>query len=134
MVIAAFVLGRQGGATSASPSARFTLDGATVRDATTGLTWQRAPAPGAMDWEGAKDHCAHQKGGLRLPEIDELAGLVAVTREKPPKDPANFSTTPVDVFWSASAAGRGAAAVVHFSTGRRGTSVISGLNRVRCVR
>jgi eukaryotic-like serine/threonine-protein kinase len=137
VVAAAFAFGRQGApgaASSASAVAgRYTIDGATVRDASTGLVWQRAPAPGNLDWESAKEHCARQKGGFRLPDIDELSGLVPITKASPPADPS-FTTTPADVFWSSSPAGRGAAMVIHFSTGKRGTSVVSGLNRVRCVR
>jgi hypothetical protein len=136
VVVAAFAFGRQGASGAASPtsaaSGRYTFEGATVRDASTGLVWQRAPAPGNLDWESAKEHCARQKG-FRLPDIDELAGLVPLTRVSPPADPS-FTATPADVYWSSSPAGRGAAMVVHFSTGKRGTSVVSGLNRVRCVR
>jgi hypothetical protein len=137
VVALAFVLGRRGGGrapSASSPSGRFTLDATTLRDDETRLTWQRAPAPGSMDWANAKEYCARQRGGLRLPQIEELAGLVAFTSALPPRDAVNFPTTPADVFWSASAAGPGAASVVHFSTGRRATSVISGYNRVRCVR
>ena len=87
-----------------------------------------------MDWASAKAYCGRQGAGFRLPEAEELSGLLAVTATTPPLDPASFPTAAVDVFWSATAAGPGAAAVVHFSTGLRGTSVISGRNRVRCVR
>jgi serine/threonine-protein kinase len=137
LIVAAFALGRQGGASpapAASSAGRFTVDGAVLRDTATGLAWQRSPAPGNLDWESAKEHCARQKGGLRLPEIDELSSLLALGKASPPIDPANFSSTPADVFWSSSPAGRGAAMVIHFSSGKRGSSVVSALNRVRCVR
>jgi eukaryotic-like serine/threonine-protein kinase len=132
VVAVAFVVGR-GSGPAAAPG-RFALDGGTLHDDETGLTWQQKPAPGSMDWASAKAYCSRQSGGFRLPEVDELTGLLAITAVSPPVDPVSFSTTAVDVFWSASAAGPGAASVVHFSTGGRGTSVISERNRVRCVR
>jgi eukaryotic-like serine/threonine-protein kinase len=136
VVVVAFVAGRGSGgeASPAAAASRFQLDAGTLQDDETRLTWQRKPAPGAMDWASAKAYCARQSGGFRLPEVDELIGLLAVRATTPPLDPASFPTAAVDVFWSASAAGPGAAAVVHFSTGLRGTSVISERNRVRCVR
>jgi hypothetical protein len=66
--------------------------------------------------------------------VDELKALLAVAVADPPLDAANFSATPIDVFWSTTAAGPGAAMVVRFSEGRRGTSVITAQNRVRCVK
>ena len=134
LVVVAFVVGRGRAAGTPSPAARFELDGGTLHDEESSLTWQRKPAPGSMDWASAKAYCAHQSGDFRLPEVEELMGLLAVTTATPPLDPASFSTTAVDVFWSGSPAGPGAASVVHFSSGRRGTSVISERNRVRCVR
>ncbi len=106
----------------------------TLYDSETRLTWQRKPAPGATMWADAKEICAHAGNGYRLPEVEELVGLLAVKAVKPALDPAGFPATAVDVFWSGSQAGPGAASVVHFSTGRRATSVISEKNRVRCVR
>jgi hypothetical protein len=132
IVVVAFALGKRGGAT-AGPG-RYQLDASTVYDASSKLTWQRTPAQGTMDWSAAKAWCRGQGGGFRLPEASELVGLLAILDVAPPVDPVAFSTTPVDVFWSASTAGGGAAVVVHFSTGRQGTSSMSGRNRVRCVR
>jgi eukaryotic-like serine/threonine-protein kinase len=138
VVIAAFVLGRGGGShegpAGGDPATRFKVSGDTVYDAQSQLTWQRRPAPGAVDWTSAREYCAHAGHGFRLPEADELAGLLAIKAVSPPVDPAGFPATAVDVFWSGSTAGQGAASVVHFSTGRRATSVISEKNRVRCVR
>ncbi len=134
VVMVAFVVGRGSGPGSGAAAARFALDGGVLYDAEARLAWQRKPAPGSMDWASAKTYCAHQSGGYRLPEVEELTSLLAVTAATPPPDPASFSTTAVDVFWSASAAGPGAASVVHFSTATRGTSVTSERNRVRCVR
>ena len=140
VVILAFAMGRGAAAPSSSsgaaavPSAsRYTLDASTLRDGETKLTWQRSPAPGAMDWAAAKAYCMRQPG-FRLPDVQELVGLLAVTEVTPPLDPTGFPTSAVDVFWSATQPGPGVASVVHFSTGRQATSVVSGRNRARCVR
>ena len=136
IVIAAFVVGR--GRPGASAADRYRLDADTLRDAQTGLTWQRRPAGRTMEWSAAKAHCAGAGSGFRLPEVDELQGLLVVTTLDPPLDAAAFPTTAVDVFWSSAlatgASSTGAAWVVHFSDGRRTTSVVSAKNRVRCVR
>ena len=134
VVIAAFIVGR--GRPGASPPDRYRLDADTLSDAQTGLTWQRRPAAHTMDWSAARAHCAGVGAGFRLPEVDELQGLLAVTTREPPLDPGAFSTAAVDVFWSGARApeGSGAAWVVRFSDGRRATSVVSAKNRVRCVR
>jgi hypothetical protein len=133
LVLGAFVVGR-GRPGASSGAARYTLEADTVRDAETGLTWQRKPAGRAMDWSAAKAFCAVAGAGYRLPGIDELQALLVVTTLDPPLDPAAFPTTPVDVFWSSAPASDGSAWVVHFSDGRRTTSVVSARNRVRCVR
>ncbi len=141
VLIVAFSFGRgqgaakkpEGGAPKPAAS-RFKLAAGALVDAEAGLTWQRTPAPGAMDQSAAKAWCGKQGDGYRLPEIDELGTLVAVAMAEPPIDAANFGTTPVDVFWSSTPAGPGAAMVVHFSDGHRASSVISARNRVRCVK
>jgi serine/threonine-protein kinase len=132
VVLVAFAVGR--GRPGAPAAGRYQLEADTVRDAQTGLTWQRKPAGRTMDWTAARAHCAGAGAGFRLPETDELQGLLAVTTLEPPLDPVSFPTTPVDVFWSSAPASDGSAWVVHFSDGRRTTSVISARNRVRCVR
>jgi serine/threonine-protein kinase len=142
VLIVAFSFGRGRGGAADKPAeeppkpatSRYKLAGDTLVDTEAKLTWQRTPAPGAMDWTAAKAWCSKQGGGYRLPEIEELAGLVAVAAAEPPIDAANFGTTPIDVFWSVTPAGPSAAMVVYFSGGRRGTSTISSRNRVRCVK
>jgi serine/threonine-protein kinase len=131
--VIAYAAGHGGVAAKASP-ARFQLTRDTLYDQETKLTWQRTPAVKTMDWTAAKAHCPRVGPGYRLPEVEELTALLAVAAADPPIDAANFSTTPIDVFWSATAAGPGAAMVVRFSEGRRGTSVITAQNRVRCVK
>lgn len=72
-------------------------------------------------------------GGFRLPEIEELKGLLPILSTDPPVDPEGFTATPIDVFWSATEAGRGTAMVLRFSTASAATSVVTAQNRVRCV-
>ncbi len=78
LVAVAFVVGRGGGSgASSAASRRFELDAGTLYDGDSKLTWQRKPAPGSMDWASAKGYCARQGRGFRLPEVEELTGLLA---------------------------------------------------------
>jgi serine/threonine-protein kinase len=129
VAIVAFGLGRGG-----PPPERFKLDTETLLDAETKLTWQRHPAAAAMDWNAARQHCQRVGGGHRLPTIEELKGLLVVTTREPPLDPASFPTTAIDVYWSSTTAGPGAAWAVHFSNGRTAETAVTARNRVRCVR
>jgi hypothetical protein len=131
LVIVAFGLGR-GRPGEAAAARRFEIVGDTVVDRELKRTWLRRPAPGAMDQRAARKHCTQQ--GYRLPALEELRALFAVTALEPPLDPENFGTSPVDVFWSDSDNGDGTAMVARFSTLTTGPSVISARNRVRCVR
>ncbi|MFT3770829.1 MAG: protein kinase [Minicystis sp.] len=131
VVIIAFGLGRGRGS---PPADRFKLEADTLIDNQKKLTWQRRPASAAMDWAAARAHCQRVGGGYRLPTTDELQSLLDVTTIEPPLDPESFPTTAIDVFWSGSAAGPGAAWAVHFSNGRTAESAVSARNRVRCVR
>lgn len=132
VLIIAFGLGRGRGSPPAPD--RFTLEADTLVDHEKKLTWQRHPASSAMDWSSARSHCLRVGGGYRLPTAEELKSLVQVTTTSPPLDPESFPTSAIDVFWSGTNAGPGAAWAVHFSTGRTAESVVSARNRVRCVR
>ncbi|APR78428.1 Serine/threonine-protein kinase pkn3 [Minicystis rosea] len=132
VLIIAFGLGRGRG--GPPPPDRFTLSADTLVDSEKKLTWQRRPASSAMDWSSARSHCLRVGGGYRLPTADELKSLVQVTTMDPPLDPESFPTSAIDVFWSGTNAGPGAAWAVHFSTGRTAETVVSARNRVRCVR
>jgi eukaryotic-like serine/threonine-protein kinase len=137
VVVAAFAFGRGkggAGAGQASPSAhRFQISGDTLLDTETHLAWQRKPMQGTADWSKAKAHCNHAGEGFRLPELEELSGLLPVTAP-PAVDPVGFTATPLDVYWSAKQAGPSSAMVVRFSDGKQWSNVISTPNRVRCVR
>ena len=105
-----------------------------VVDRESNLTWERRPAPAAMDWAAAGVHCGQAGEGYRLPTSDELVGLLAVLAVEPPLDTQAFSRTPVDVFWTATRASEGTAKVVSFASGSPGEAVVSARKRVRCVR
>src|SRR5262249_7259847 len=72
-----------------------------VRDAETGLVWQRVQQPNGMKtWADAKVICsALPIGGhpWRLPEVSELVSLLDVTGQTPPKlDAMFFGGEPTD--------------------------------------
>jgi tRNA A-37 threonylcarbamoyl transferase component Bud32 len=118
----------------AASGARFSVDGDVVLDREAQLTWQRIPAPAALDWTAAAAHCAKAGQGYRLPTSGELEGLLAVLTVEPPLDAQAFSRTPVDVFWSATKGAEGTARVVSFANGAATEAVVSARKRVRCVR
>lgn len=72
-----FVKGR-GCVAEMAPSSRYTVNGPTVTDGTTKLTWLRAPESSGMPWQEAKAFCAgvtEGGGKWRLPTKEELLGL-----------------------------------------------------------
>ncbi|WP_449479665.1 Lcl C-terminal domain-containing protein [Streptomyces atroolivaceus] len=95
----------RGGSGSGSPAYR--TGGGRVTDPTTGLTWQRATAPGTMSPAAADAYCAALTVGgraWRLPTVKELATLVDDSRVSPAIDRAAFPDTPgTGAYWSASA-------------------------------
>ena len=133
VMIVAFGIGIGSGGKSPKPD-RFKLDATTVTDTETKLVWQRRPAPQSMSWSAAGVHCKRAGGGFRLPEIEELQGLMPIFAVTPPVDAEGFTATPIDVFWSATEAGAGAAMVMHFSKAHAASSVVTAQNRVRCVK
>lgn len=118
----------------AASGGRFSLEGDVVVDREAQLTWQRVPAPAALDWAAASAHCAKAGEGYRLPTSAELEGLLAVLALEPPLDAQAFSRTPVDVFWTATKEAEGTARVVSFANGAVTEAVVSARKRVRCVR
>lgn len=77
-----------------------------MRDAETGLVWQRVQSSGMIGWKAAKDACqALTLGGdtWRLPEVYELLTLLDVTTASPSGlDPSFFSAgEPGDYYWTA---------------------------------
>jgi hypothetical protein len=136
LVLVAFLIGAHGGSGGRVKPDRFTLRGDMLYDSQMRLAWQRRPGPGARDWAAAKAYCASAGGGLRLPEVSELMGLLDVLAVDPPLDPDGFQTTPVDVFWtsSKSPSADGAYLAVSFHDGTAHSTSVGDRNRVRCVR
>ena len=70
---------------------RLTIDGATVHDNTTGLTWTRETLPGRSNWADAKKAASECRVGdftdWRLPTIKELLSIVDYERKAPAIDP-----------------------------------------------
>ena len=119
--------------------ARFQIIGGTVRDVTTGLTWQREVPPGRYSHAEALAYAASLKlggGGWRLPTVQELVSLVDYTRRTLSIDVKAFPDTPSEWFWSATplAGGSSSAWLVYFYNGIIDFFDVAGAYRVRCVR
>jgi len=112
--------------------------GAAVFDTTTGLSWQRAPAPKRASWDGAKAYCASLSldgEGWRLPKKSELQTLVG-SRGAPWIDSAAFPGCPSAKFWTTSEdrGNPGEAFCVDFSVGSPRSAGTGVELDVRCVR
>jgi hypothetical protein len=109
-------------------------------DRVTGLTWQRATAPGTYAWAEAQAYCAClELGGhddWRLPTRIELVTIVDFTRSVPAIDGAAFPGTPSEWFWSSSrlADDAGFAWYIYFESGFTNFIELETKYRVRCVR
>jgi hypothetical protein len=117
----------------------ISASGGTVRDARTGLTWQRSAPDERYTWAEARRYAARlalDGGGWRLPTVQELISLVDYSRHEPAIDTEAFPNTPPGWFWSATpyAGGEGRAWGVYFSVGSAnyGGDLYGGA--VRCVR
>ncbi len=83
---------------------RFADNGnATVTDHQTGLVWQQEDDGEMRNWKDAGRYCAQLSLGgrsdWRLPDDDELTGIVDNTRSNPAIDPVFFETKSSD-YWS----------------------------------
>ncbi len=87
----------------------------TVKDARTGLVWQKCSAglalPGCtgefawMKWDAAMQYCADLSLAgkkWRLPTVDELKAIVDVARAQPAVDAEAFPNTKASNYWSSS--------------------------------
>lgn len=87
-----------------APPDRYQIDGGTVFDRQTLLTWQQAEPPMAITWGDADAYCtslALAGGGWRLPSIGELQTIVDESRS-PSADAAAFPTIDTVYYWSSS--------------------------------
>jgi hypothetical protein len=110
-----------------------------VRDNSTGLTWQRAVAHDNFQWQAANSFCSKlnvRGGGWRLPSLRELLTLVDLTRYDPAIDGSAFPSTPSELFWTSSPSGEPAAAAwgVNFTRGPSASASVNTKAHVRCVR
>ncbi|MCF6466867.1 DUF1566 domain-containing protein [Nonomuraea sp. MG754425] len=85
----------------------YRITGGQVTDPATGLTWQRATAPGTVSAPAATAYCARLRLGghtsWRLPSIKELATTVDESRGGPAVDQAAFpGTVGKGWYWSSS--------------------------------
>jgi hypothetical protein len=58
----------------------FTAEGETVRDAVTGLVWEKTPIAQTMTWQAALDYCTQKGDGFSLPTRIELTSIVDNTQ------------------------------------------------------
>lgn len=89
-----------------NPAARYTLGDETVKDAATGLEWQRAVSPERLGWSDATAYCDELVAGnaadFRLPTMKELQTLIDERTFDPAIDSVAFPDTPSEQYWSSS--------------------------------
>jgi hypothetical protein len=119
---------------------RFVPKAGSVFDTTTGLTWQRDPAPSSTTWEQAKQYClslaVDGEAGWRLPHKKELVTLVDKTQAGPKIDTGAFTSAPAAPFWTMSpdTSSAGDAWAVDFHRGVEESKGSGEALHVRCVR
>ena len=121
--------------------ANFTRDNTIgiVTDSTTGLMWQDNIVDSSMTWQSAIDTCeALSLGGLsdwRLPNVNELEGLVDDTRVSPAINVV-FQNTASSNYWSSTsyAVFLDSAWYVNFDSGFQNNLSKYAPRYVRCVR
>jgi hypothetical protein len=120
------------------PPNRFTESGGVVRDAKTGLSWQRNIDAVDRSASEAATYCSSMAGGFRLPTRAELESIADLTvREPSAIDQSAFPGTPGTWFWTSSpyVGSAGFHWLVHFYNGSlyyQGPTFREA--RVRCVR
>ena len=113
----------------------------TVRDATTGLEWQRRDDGTKRSWKDALSYCARLplggKSGWHLPNVSELLGIVQydATHDGVAIDTA-FQTARADLYWTSSQneGSPSASWGVMFNLGSVDGVSVNGLGYARCVR
>ncbi|MEW6544680.1 MAG: DUF1566 domain-containing protein [Nitrospirota bacterium] len=125
---------------SAAERFALVLDGAGVKDAQTGLIWERAPDLEHDVWSRSVERCAAKtvggKTGWRAPTVDELKSLID-PEQKDPALPKNhpFSNIKSAIYWTATPSPTDdiVAWQVSFFSGEAVTDQKSGTRRVWCV-
>jgi len=108
-----------------------------IADTRTGLTWQRAPAPGFYDWFGAQTYCAGLGEGWRLPSLEEIQTIVDDTTRNPAADTTAFPSLPSDyTYWTLSRVAGDDTRAWDFSASLGDTSTlgVAFVRHVLCVR
>jgi uncharacterized protein DUF1566 len=127
---------------------RYALDSDVATDQATGLAWRRRALPGATSWSDALAACPPLGAGWRLPTVKELETIVAHAAPAPLIDTAVFpdgqpiqisegtGQLEVSAFWTSSPLADNSqnAWTVDFRDGNWGSTPVSLLDRVRCVR
>lgn len=96
------------GTVTTSPDGRWELagDGLTVRDTTTGRTWERAPSATRYDWSTAKAHCDNKtfagQSDWRLPRVDELHAIFVHGGDDLGLPAGHFFTPGATEYWTSS--------------------------------
>src|SRR5690348_3090513 len=110
-------------------ASRFEIEGATVYDKTTNLTWMRCSygqqwADGGcsgpvllLDWDSAMGLHRQDDTAWRLPERDELQSIVVHSCKRPAVDATVFPGTASIQYWTSTTSGPSYAWVVYFRTG-----------------
>ena len=111
----------------------------TVKDASTGLVWQREASAQQLTWAEAKLACEALPtagGRWRLPSMSELQSIIDENEADPAIDAAAFPDTPSEGFWAATplAGSTTAAWFVSFLEGIAYNALLEHPYRVRCVR
>jgi hypothetical protein len=116
------------------------IEGAVVRDESTGLTWQRSVSSPPLSWTEALAACntleLDAMNGFRLPSVKELLSLVDDTKVSPAIDLTAFPETPTAQFWTSTpyAAVLKQALIINFARGDVTPAEQSSPNQLRCVR
>jgi len=122
-----------------SRPASFTRVGDVVKDNNTGLEWQDTEVVFQGQWLEAIHYCENlklNKGGWRLPNLNELKSIIDYSRWKPSIHPI-FKNAVVDTYWSSttSPSHTDDALSINFWRGDRGIDDKTYFtNSTRCVR
>ena len=128
---------------ASAPAGRYTVNGGTVLDKQTKLTWQRTPSTTKYSWADAKTACAAAGAtlggsGWRVPTIKELHTLIDYSQPATAAaiDPAAFPETPMDNFWSSTplSGSTSMAWNLSFVLGNPSSASITSTLYVRCIR
>jgi hypothetical protein len=132
----------------AEPLSRYVINGKTVYDKKTDLTWMRCSygqewsdqggcsgVVRELDWDAAMALHVEDDGTWRVPQKEELDSIVATNCKKPAINEEVFPDTPWMRYWTSTASGPSYAWVVFFRTGMTTwTFPRSTANAIRLVR